>query len=84
MAPVLGDSPETPVWHVDAARGPSTPSFDHLVGAGEQRGRDGEANRLGGRRIIFSSVVNSIPCVGANCYETLRPATGQENFRSSF
>jgi hypothetical protein len=24
---------ETPVWHVDAARGPSTPSFDQLVGA---------------------------------------------------
>jgi hypothetical protein len=32
MAPVPGDSPKTPVWHVDAARGPSTPSFDHLVG----------------------------------------------------
>src|SRR5262249_46029802 len=26
-------------------------SFDHLVGAGEQRGRDGEANRLGGRQV---------------------------------
>ena len=23
-------------WHTDAARGPSTPSFDNLVGAGEQ------------------------------------------------
>ena len=23
-------------------------SFDHLVGAGEERGRDGEAERLGG------------------------------------
>src|SRR6516162_10067384 len=25
MAPVPGDSQETPVWHLDAARGPSTP-----------------------------------------------------------
>src|SRR5262249_49259675 len=34
MAPAPGDSSETPVWHLDAARGPSTPSFDHLIGAG--------------------------------------------------
>jgi hypothetical protein len=26
---------QTAVWHSDAARGPSTPSFDHLVGAGD-------------------------------------------------
>src|SRR5262245_38153907 len=39
MAPFPGDSPETPVWHLDAARGPSTPSFDHLVGAGKHRRR---------------------------------------------
>src|SRR6516164_1435395 len=37
MAPVPGDSPKTPAWHIDAVRGPSTPSLDHLVGAGEQR-----------------------------------------------
>jgi len=27
MAPVPGDSPKTPAWHIDAVRGPSTPSF---------------------------------------------------------
>src|SRR5262252_4016342 len=41
----------TAVWHSDAARGPSTPSFDHLVGAGEQHRRDFEAQRLGGFEI---------------------------------
>src|SRR5262245_54484523 len=35
----------TAVWHSDAARGPSTPSFDHLVRAGEQSGRDFDAER---------------------------------------
>src|SRR5271167_3361371 len=33
-------------WHLDAARGPSTPSFDHLVGGGEQRLWDTKAERL--------------------------------------
>src|SRR5436309_13051637 len=47
MAPVPGDSPKTPVWHVDAARGPSTPSLDHLFGNGEQRGRNAESERCG-------------------------------------
>src|SRR5262245_26877881 len=28
---------QTPVWHVDAARGPSTPSFDDLVSAQQYR-----------------------------------------------
>src|SRR6516165_7317144 len=41
----------TAVWHSDAARGPSTPSFDHLVGGGEQGRRHGEAQRLGGDEI---------------------------------
>src|SRR5215510_10467453 len=51
MAPVPGDSPKTPAWHVDAARGPSTPSLDHLVGAGEQRRWNFEAQRLRGCQI---------------------------------
>src|SRR5262249_60651155 len=38
----------TAVWHSDAARGPSTPSFDHLVGEREQVVGDGEPKRLGG------------------------------------
>src|SRR5262249_28329478 len=37
MAPIRSCFDQTAVWHSDAARGPSTPSFDHLVGAGEQR-----------------------------------------------
>ena len=39
------------LWHLDAARGPSTPSLDHLVGAAEQREREGETKRLGGLQI---------------------------------
>src|SRR5262249_984141 len=42
---------DIPVWHSDAARGPSTPSFDHLVGAGEQGRRHLEAERVGGFQI---------------------------------
>src|SRR6516165_11142058 len=36
----------TAVWHSDAARGPSTPSFDHLLGAGKQYPWDHEAEVL--------------------------------------
>src|SRR5262245_60594730 len=36
MAPIRCCFDQTAVWHSDAARGPSTPSFDHLVGAREQ------------------------------------------------
>src|SRR5215831_5929888 len=35
MAPIRCCFDQTAVWHSDAARGPSTPSFDHLVGTGE-------------------------------------------------
>src|SRR5262249_24447165 len=36
----------TAVWHSDAARRPSTPSFDHLVRECEQLVRNIEAERL--------------------------------------
>src|SRR5215831_2298453 len=42
---------KTPVWHVDAARGPSTPSLDHLVGEGEQLIRHIEPERFGGCKV---------------------------------
>src|SRR6266567_1348028 len=40
MAPIRCCFDQTAVWHSDAARGPSTPSFDHLVGTREQDRRD--------------------------------------------
>jgi hypothetical protein len=39
---------QTAVWHLDAARGPSTPSFDDFVGTQEEGFGDAEADRLGG------------------------------------
>src|SRR5215510_288432 len=39
MAPIRCCFDQTAVWHSDAARGPSTPSFNHLVCAGKQRRR---------------------------------------------
>src|SRR6516164_2601991 len=38
-------------WHLDAARGPSTPSFDNLVGAGEDAVGDRQPKRLGGLEV---------------------------------
>src|SRR5262249_59108055 len=46
MAPIRCCFDQTAVWHSDAARGPSTPSFDHLVGTREQAIRHREAERL--------------------------------------
>src|SRR5262245_57066554 len=51
MAPVRCCFDQTAVWHSDAARGPSTPSFDHLVGAGEERRRNFEAKRSCGLQV---------------------------------
>src|SRR5262245_43860178 len=38
MAPIRCRFDQTAVWHSDAARGPSTPSFNYLVGDGKQIG----------------------------------------------
>src|SRR5215510_12117746 len=51
MAPIRCCFDQTAVWHSDAARGPSTPSFNYLVGDGEQRRRHGEAEHPGGLEI---------------------------------
>src|SRR5262245_13167354 len=54
MAPrslVASDHPA--FWHLDAVRGPSTPSFNDLVGAGEQRMRNGKAKRLCSREVNY-------------------------------
>src|SRR6478609_7265975 len=48
-SPVVSDQPA--FWHLDAARGPSTPSLDHLVGAGKQRRWDFEAQRPRGLEV---------------------------------
>src|SRR5215475_11783378 len=55
MAPFSGDSPETPVWHLDAARGPSTPSFNHLIGKREQFIRTVRPSALAVLRLITNS-----------------------------
>src|SRR5215468_6522953 len=46
MAPIRCCFDQTAVWHSDAARGPSTPSFNHLVGERQQLIGDFEAERL--------------------------------------
>src|SRR5262249_26555369 len=47
MAPIRCRFDQTAVWHSDAARGPSTPSCDHVGGAAEQGWRHVEAESLG-------------------------------------
>ena len=54
--PLIG-SDQPALWHLDAARGPSTPSFDHLVGAGEKRGWYVQAERLGGLEVDYQLVL---------------------------
>src|SRR5215813_221060 len=51
MAPIRCCFDQTAVWHSDAARGPSTPSFDHLVGEREQLVRHVNAERSSGLEI---------------------------------
>src|SRR6516225_4281113 len=57
MAPIRCRFDQTAVWHSDAARGPSTPSLDHLVGAGDERWRQVETERLGGFEVEHSFVL---------------------------
>src|SRR4051812_20797275 len=52
MAPcLLLVSHQPTLWHLDAARGPSTPSLDHLVSAREDARWNGEPQRRGGLEI---------------------------------
>src|SRR6516225_8052724 len=51
MAPRLLVIRQPAFWHLDAARGPSTPSFDHLVGAAEQRDREIDPERFGDNQV---------------------------------
>src|SRR4029453_3699799 len=51
MAPIRCCFDQTAVWHSDAARGPSTPSFNHLVGARGEAGRHLKTERLRGLEI---------------------------------
>src|SRR6516162_713871 len=80
MAPIRCCFDQTAVWHSDAARGPSTPSFDHLVGGGEQRLRHVEAEhpsrrnvddelelrRLHDRQIRWLCALENAACVDAD------------------
>src|SRR5437868_2342779 len=51
MAPCSWGFATAPAWHLDAARGPSTPSFDHLVSAEHKTGGHVVSNRLSGLEV---------------------------------
>src|SRR5215831_17758101 len=51
MAPIRCCFDQTAVWHSDAARGPSTPSLDHLVGKLLQMQGHIEAKHFGGLEV---------------------------------
>src|SRR5262245_44514051 len=52
MAPRSLVASEHPAfWHPDAVRGPSTPSFDDLVGGEQKLWRNGQPERFGGSKI---------------------------------
>src|SRR5215467_7476794 len=51
MAPIRCCFDQTAVWHSDAARGPSTPSFNHRVREGEQFVWYRKPERVGGPEI---------------------------------
>ena len=60
------------LWHLDAARGPSTPSFDHLVGKAEQPQRHDEFQALGSLHADDESVFGRA-CTGRSPgFEPLR------------
>src|SRR5215510_6532290 len=80
MAPIRCCFDQTAVWHSDAARGPSTSSFDHLVGGSEQRLLHVEAEhpsrrnvddelelrRLHDRQIRWLCALENAACVDAD------------------
>src|SRR6266542_2350895 len=51
MAPCSSGFARTPAWHVDAPRGPYTPSFDHLVWQCEQLVGNFEAECFSGLQV---------------------------------
>src|SRR5215467_12471732 len=51
MAPIRCCFDQTAVWHSDAARGPSTPSFNHLVRSHEHARWHGQAERPSGLKV---------------------------------
>src|SRR5262249_37782460 len=63
----------TAVWHSDAARGPSTPSFDHLLGGREQCGGYSRPGRL-----AVPEIDADLLFVGHPHRQTARPPAGED------